>query len=88
MANKYIDADRLKAEIEKGTPNSLELLVYRDIVLSLIDSLQQEPEVDLEKEIRGERKKLLDIFGPMNGEQSLAVEKFARHFYELRKNEK
>lgn len=42
-----------------------------------------EPEVDLEKEIRSERKKLLDIFGPMNGEQSLAVEKFARHFYNL-----
>ena len=49
---KYIDADRLKAEIEKGTPNNLQLLVYRDIILSLIDSLQQEQqEVDLEKEI-------------------------------------
>lgn len=39
---KYIDADRLKAEIEKGTPNKLELLVYRDIILSLIDTIQQE----------------------------------------------
>lgn len=39
---KYIDADRLKAEIEKGTPNKVVLLVYRDIILSLIDSLQQE----------------------------------------------
>lgn len=48
----------------------------------------QEPEVDLEEEIRSKRKKLLDIFGPMNGEQSLAIEKFARHFYELGKNAK
>lgn len=49
---KYIDADRLKAEIEKGTPNNLQLLVYRDIILSLIDSLQQEQqEVDLEKDV-------------------------------------
>ncbi len=44
--NKYIPADKLKAEIGKGTPNKIELLVYRDIILSLIDSLQQEqPEV-------------------------------------------
>ena len=39
---KYIDAERLKAEIEKGTPDKVVLLVYRDIILSLIDSLQQE----------------------------------------------
>ena len=43
---KYIDAERLKAEIEKGTPDKVVLLVYRDIILSLIDSLQQE-ETDL-----------------------------------------
>lgn len=40
--SKYIDADRLKAEIEKNTPNRLQLLVYREIILALIDSLQQE----------------------------------------------
>ena len=39
---KYIDAEKLKAEIEKNTPDRLQLLVYRDIILSLIDSLQQE----------------------------------------------
>lgn len=39
---KYIDADRLKAEIEKNTPNHLMLMVYRDHILALIDSLQQE----------------------------------------------
>ena len=47
---KYIDADRLKAEIEKNTPNRLQLLVYREIILALIDSLQQETsEISLEK---------------------------------------
>ena len=40
--SKYIDADRLKAEIEKNTPDRLQLLIYRDIILALIDSLQQE----------------------------------------------
>lgn len=39
---KYIDAEKLKAEIEKNTPDRLQLLVYRDIILSLVDSLQQE----------------------------------------------
>lgn len=43
---KYIDAERLKTEIENGTPNKVVLLVYRDIILSLIDSLQQE-QVDM-----------------------------------------
>ena len=48
-------------------------------------SLQQEqPEVDLKKELKNERAILLDdAFGPMNGEQSLAIRDFARHFYEL-----
>ena len=48
---KYIDAERLKAEIENGTPNKVVLLVYRDIILSLIDSLQQEEtsEISLEE---------------------------------------
>ena len=43
--SKYIDADLLRKEIEKGTPNQLEVLVYKDIILSLIDSLQQEQPV-------------------------------------------
>lgn len=48
---KYIDAERLKAEIENETPNKVVLLVYRDIILSLIDSLQQEEtsEISLEE---------------------------------------
>ena len=44
----------------------------------------EQPEVDFEKELKNERAILLDdAFGPMNGEQSLAVKNFARHFYEL-----
>ena len=44
---------------------------------------QEQPEVDFEKELKNERAKLLDAFGPMNGEQSLAIRNFARHFIEL-----
>lgn len=43
----------------------------------------EQPEVDLEKELKNERTKLLDAFGPMNGEQCLAIRNFAHHFYEL-----
>lgn len=48
-----------------------------------LDSQQEQPEVDFEKELKNERAKLLDAFGPMNGEQSLAIKNFARHFVEL-----
>lgn len=98
--SKYIDADRLKAEIKKKRNKivaealdpdaSIERVAsakYKKDALSdaisIIDSLQQEqPEVDLEKEIKNERTKLLDAFGPMNGEQCLALRNFARHFAE------
>lgn len=40
---------------------------------------------ELEEEIQGERKKLIEAFGPMNGEQVIAIKDFARHFYELGK---
>ena len=50
---------------------------------------QEQPEVDLEKELKNERAILLyDAFGPMNGEQSLAIRNFARHFYDLGLNTK
>lgn len=39
--------------------------------------------VDLEEELKNKKTILLDLFGPMNGEQSLAIRNFARHFYEL-----
>lgn len=47
-----------------------------------LDFQQEQPEVDFEKELKNERAKLLDAFGPMNGEQSLAIRNFAHHFYE------
>lgn len=60
-------------------PQSLDAIEY---IRS--DSIQQEQsEVDFEKELKNERAKLLDMFGPMNGEQSLAIRNFARHFVEL-----
>lgn len=82
---KYIDAERLtKAIEEKGLDCSFALKMERLDTLALIDSLQQEqPKVDLEKELKNERAKLLDAFGPMNGEQCLAIRNFASHFYEL-----
>ena len=49
------------------------------------DTKKEQPGVDLEKELKNERTKLLDAFGPMNGEQYLAIRNFARHFYELDK---
>lgn len=61
MAKKYIDAERLRAKIEKYLTydNSIDTAFYigrRDAersVLALIDSLQQEQsEVDLKKEIK------------------------------------
>lgn len=47
----YIDADKLRAEIEKNTPNHLMLMVYRDHILALIDSLQQEQQEEPDKSL-------------------------------------
>lgn len=58
---KYIDAELLKAEIEKNTPDRLQLLVYRDIILALIDSLQQEQESVVERFARIVRGNLIGI---------------------------
>lgn len=95
---KYIDADRLRTEIEiliekyssveaKGVLQEGykggRLIGYRDTINKLNSLQQEQPEVDLEKEIKNERSILLDLFGPMNGEQSLAISNLARHFYEL-----
>jgi len=64
---KYIDAEKLKAAIEKGTPDSLLLVVYRDIILSLIDSLQQEqqeePDKSLEEAADKHIRKVADAAG-------------------------
>ena len=83
---KYIDADRLKAEIEKGTPNNLQLLVYRDIILSLIDSLQQEPQEEPDKGLEEEITRYGKDEMPVVLESDL--NDIAHHFYELGKNSK
>ena len=44
--------------------------------------IDEQPSEGLEEEIQVERKKLLDVFGPMNGEQVLAIKDIARHFVE------
>lgn len=82
---KYIDAEKLKAEIEKSTPDELEFRAYRDFIIALIDSLQQEqPEVDLEKEI-------VDYWTATEWCRIITLSKFkviARYFYGLGKNSK
>ena len=101
---KYIDAEKLKKEIENLKIDFIKFhtgidpelvksyLGYRsyDNVLSLIDSLQQEqPEADLDREIT-------HIWGKCAAEPKdqiacLHIESFieiARHFYELGKNSK
>lgn len=45
---------------------------------------QEQSDVDFEKKLKNEKIKLLDVFGPMNGEQSLAIRNFARHFWNNR----
>ena len=75
------------AELGNFESNEIGLFNYLDLydgIRSFITSLQQEqPEVDLEKELKNERIALLDAFGPMNGVQSLAIRNLARHFFEL-----
>lgn len=98
---KYIDADRLRAEIEikKKTEGWCEVgkdtadIYYArgvrftcDFVLNLIDSLQQKlSEVDLEKEVE---KYLLDNANFVTKSTSKEmVNTLARHFYELGRNQ-
>lgn len=48
------------------------------------NSAEVQLEVDFDKELKNKKATLLwDAFGPMNGEQSLAIRDFARYFYEL-----
>lgn len=82
----YIDADRLRAEIEQllefdGTVKTDYYIGKRDaelVILSFLDSLQQEqPEVDLEKEVERWKNKRGVV-----GMDDLWI-KFARYFYKL-----
>ena len=96
--SKYIDAEKLKAEVEKRredikayclNPNHdkrydvvPEQLAY---ILDIIDSIQQEqPEVDLEKEIQEYIQKLgFGYGGWVDGLSDEDLKNIARYFYEL-----
>ena len=69
---------------------------YNDMCIKLQDAFrkgtewmarqmkQEQSEVDFDKELKNKKSTLLyDAFGPMNGEQSLAIRDFAHYFYEL-----
>ena len=106
MAKKYIDAEKLKAEIEKRLKNVRDYMngarmKYKgpkyfkaqgkessyDALLSIIDSLQQEqPEVELEKEITRFLASEESTTYENAGSYKVAIKdpkKIARHFYEL-----
>lgn len=91
---KYIDADKLRAEIERRRLQNryIDTEGYENELLEIIDSLQQEePEVDLEKEIDRviadySFTKTIDSGGFKT--TILDYPKIARHFYELGKNAK
>ena len=92
---KYIDADHLRAEIEKTymleiapwlSGVSAKSAIY-DYVMPIVDSLQQEqPEVDLEKEIDRMWNPRFNLGWDDNSLLSInhkSFEAIARHFYEL-----
>jgi len=92
--SKYIDAEKMIAFLENkkaeniiGGDYSDGVLDTCDNILAFITSLQQEqPEVDLEKEIEVCWETYIkDAFGiPIEGRiTKYEVEEIARHFYEL-----
>lgn len=82
--------EQIKAEIERriclysslseDTVNPNRIDEDRQL-LSFISTLESEKPIEgLEQETQVKRKKLMEVFGPMNGEQVLALKDFARHF--------
>ena len=90
---KYIDSEKLKAEIEKlhkahsGKYGCDEVGVNLEYLEGFIDSLQQEqPEVDLEEEIDSCWQDWISPSNQSSEEGVLPKSEFsmyARHFYEL-----
>lgn len=81
---KYIDADRLKAEIERRRLSNryIDTEGYESELLEIINELQQEqPEVDLKKEI--ERTYYDGSVTDTSDMDHVDYENIARHFYEL-----
>ena len=91
---KYIDAEKLKAEIERRRLQNryIDTDGYEQELFELIDSLQQEQqEVDLEKEMEkfGERWPYPASFDGYDKDWvDELTEECAKHFYELGKNSK
>lgn len=95
----YIDAEKLKAEIERQQrrltllTNTEQVSVRRDCalqngaysyILDIIDSLQQEQqEVDLEREIERVVENHNRLAKGSKVMKPSGIEKIARHFYEL-----
>ena len=84
VAKRIVDRDSFYNTLPQNLRNKYTSKAWREILEAITTMKEQEqPDVDFEKELKNERTKLLDTFGPMNGEQSLAIKNFARHFYEL-----
>ena len=82
---KYIDAEKLKAQIQSLIDSGYDSLQGNlHHVLSIIDSLQQEqPEVDLEEEIKKCLKHGKIVETKYRDYDDIDIKDTARHFYEL-----
>jgi len=86
---KYIDAEKLKTEIERRRLSNryIDTEGYENELLEIINSLQQEqPGVDLEEDITPSLvENMLCEFGvqSIDDMDSKNLAEFARHFYEL-----
>ena len=84
--SKYVDSEKLITEIEKWSDGKLTLSLLTEIK-GVITSLQQEqPEVELEKEIEDYWEKICDNeFGELipRERETAWFDDIARHFYEL-----
>ena len=89
---KYIDVDKLIAEIERRKKQDVtfrERSILIDIETAITSLQQEQPEVDLEKEIE---KQIRSTFYDLDGIAIMGTSKYAsvedmeyiaRHFYEL-----
>jgi hypothetical protein len=96
--SKYIDADKLIAEIDKRMDENCKLgekaecfnhrAVEDNDILAIIDSLQQEqPEVDFEEEW-DRFEDWVESYDQSDYPTCYEPKQIARHFYELGKNSK
>ena len=95
MAKKYIDAERLKAEIERlydgEAPKHAQQCDFDDgyftgigAVLKFLDSLSEEPD---NEDLNDEIKKFIEEYGYERGEDKLLIAIVARHFASWQKQQ-